>query len=213
MQRMRRFLVLVLLLLAALPIARGQAQAGERYLYYLHARIVEDGGRRPADSLHGEYQYDAILDSLRAGGFTVLSDQRPPGLAIDTFVTQLTHQVDSLLALGVPPERITVVGFSRGSAIAMLASSRLRNPALGFVFIAACGSWAFELPELQVTGRILSLYETSDSLGESCAPLFARAGEGSRVSEIPLSLGLAHGTFYQPRREWLEPVLAWAAAD
>jgi hypothetical protein len=200
-------------LLAALPIARGQAQASERYLFYLHGRIVEEGGRRPTDSLHGVYEYDAILDSLRAGGFIVLSDQRPPGLAIDTFVTQVTHQVDSLLALGVRPERITVVGFSRGSAIAMLASSRLRNPALGFVFIAACGPWAFELPELRVTGRILSLYETSDSLGESCAPLFARSGERSRVSEIPLSLGLGHGTFYQPRREWLEPALAWAAAD
>ncbi|HEU4801411.1 MAG TPA: alpha/beta hydrolase [Gemmatimonadales bacterium] len=210
---MKRRTLLLLFLCMAVPACGARGQEPERYLFYLHARVVEEGGRRPADSLGGIYEYDAILDSLRAGGFTVLSDQRPPGLAIDTFVNQVTHQVDSLLALGVPPERITVVGFSRGSAIAMLASSRLRNPALGFVFIAACGPWAFELPELRVTGRILSLHETSDSLGESCAPLFARSGEGSRISEIPLSLGLGHGTFYQPRREWLEPVRAWAAAD
>lgn len=213
MSTFRHTLLLVPVLLWALPVASARAQAGERYLLYLHARIVEEVGRRPTDSLYGTYEYDAILDSLRLGGFTVLSEQRPPGLAIDTFVTALVHRVDSLLATGVPPERITVVGFSRGSAIAMLASSRLHNPALGFVFIAGCGPWAFDDTDIRVTGRMLSLYETSDSLGESCAPLFARAGEGSRHSEIALSLGLGHGTFYQPRRDWLEPVLDWAAAD
>lgn len=213
MNIVRRMLLLTPVLLSALPLACARAQADDRYVIYLHARIAEEGGRRPTDSLYGTYEFDAILDSLRQAGFEVLSDQRPPGLAIDTFVTALMHQVDSLLASGVPPENITVVGFSRGSAIAMLASSRLQNPALGFVFIAGCGPWAFDDTNIRVTGRMLSLYETSDSLGVSCKPLFARAGEGSKAGETALSLGLGHGTFYRPRREWLEPVIAWANAD
>ena len=32
-----------------------------------------------------------------------------------------------------------MVGFSKGGWIAILASSRLHNPALSFVFMAACG--------------------------------------------------------------------------
>lgn len=183
----------------------------ERYIIYLHARIVEDGGRRPTDPAYGIYEYDAILDTLRNTGYTVLSDQRPPGLAIDTFVTRLTGTVDSLIAAGIAPADITVMGFSRGAAIAMLASSHLHNPAVNYVFMAGCGDWAFDRPGLHVTGRILSLYETSDSLGVSCAPLFARRGAGSVIREVPLSLGLGHGTFFQPRAAWLEPALAWAA--
>lgn len=200
----------VLLFLLAFPSASGHGQTGQRYLIYLHGRIVEEQGRRPNDPSFGIYEYDAILDSLRGGGFTVLSDQRPPGIAVDSFATVLIRQVDSLLGLGVPPEDIIVIGFSRGGAIAILASSRLRNPAISFVFMGACGSWVFERPDIQVTGRLLSLYETSDSLGVSCAPMFARRGAGSRVREIPLSLGLGHGTFLQPRSAWLDPALAWA---
>jgi pimeloyl-ACP methyl ester carboxylesterase len=204
-------LFLPLLVALAFPLTFGRTQAPRRYIVYLHARIVEEGGRRPTDPSYGTYEYDMILDTLRQAGFTVLSDQRPPGVGIDSFVTRTVQQVDSLLALGVSPQSITVIGFSRGGAIAILASSRLHNPAISFVFMGACGPWAFERPDLHVTGRILSLYETSDSLGVSCAPLFARRGTGSQVREIPLSLGLGHGTFFKPRSAWLTPALAWAA--
>lgn len=189
------------------------AAPSPRYAFYLHGRIVEEQGRRPIDPAFGAYEYDGILDSLRRAGFTVLSEQRAPGIAIDTFVTRVTGQVDSLLRAGVPPEAISVIGFSRGGAIAILASSRLNNPALTFVFMAACGPWAFERPDIRVTGRILSLYETSDTLGVSCAPLFERRGAGSVVREVPIALGLGHGTFYQPRNEWLAPAIAWARGD
>lgn len=204
---------MILLVLLSLPLACGPGTPGppERYIIYLHARIVEEGGRRPTDPQYGTYEYDAILDTLRKPGYTVLSNQRPPGMAIDTFVTTLTGTVDSLLKTGVSPGAITVIGFSRGAAITILASSRLGDPDINYVFMAGCGDWAFERGDLHVTGRILSLYETSDSLGVSCAPLFARAGPGSVTEEIPLGLGLGHGTFFQPRSDWVRPALAWAA--
>jgi hypothetical protein len=206
---MTRPTLLSLLLLALLGTS-GQAQAAPRYVIYLHARIVEESGRHPADPAFGNYEYDAILDSLRRAGFVVLSDQRPPRTDSDSFATHVAHQVDSLLRLGVSPHAVTVIGFSKGGWIAILASSRLHNPAVSFVFMGACGPWAFERPDLHVTGRLLSLYETSDSSGVSCAPMFARRSPGSQIREIALSLGLGHGTFFQPRSAWLTPALAWA---
>jgi hypothetical protein len=206
---MPRPTVLSLLLLALLG-TRGQAQAAPRYVIYLHGKIVEDAGRRPTDRAFGIYEYDAILDSLRRAGFVVLSDQRPPRADSDSFATHVAQQVDSLLELGVAPRAISVIGFSKGGWIAILASSRLHNPAISFVFMGACGPWAFERPDLHVAGRLLSLYETSDSLGISCAPMFARRGPGSRIREIALSLGLGHGTFFQPRSAWLAPAIAWS---
>jgi hypothetical protein len=200
-----------LALFAALliPVVSGCAQSRPTYLIFLHGRIVEEGGRRPTDPTFGVYEYDAILDSLKQSGSIVLSQQRPPGIPVDTFANRLVRQVDSLLRLGVAPERITIVGFSRGGAIAILASSKLKNPALSFVFMGACGDWAFDRPDITVTGRMLSLYETSDTLGVSCAKLFARAGPGSATKEIALSLGLGHGTFFQPQSAWISPVLEW----
>ncbi|HEU5050435.1 MAG TPA: alpha/beta hydrolase [Gemmatimonadales bacterium] len=205
--------VLPLLLALGCALPQTQGQAPSKYIFYLHGRIIEEEGRRPTHPTYGTYEYDAILDSLRQPGFTVLSDQRPPGIGVDSFATQLIHQIDSLLGRGVSPEDIAVIGFSRGGAIAILASSRLQNPAISWVFIGACGSWAFDRPEIRVTGRILSLYETSDTLGVSCAPLFERSGAGSRVREIPVTLGLGHGTFFQPRAAWLAPARAWARGE
>ncbi len=207
MSRARPLLFLLLSLVANTGCGRS---ASRRYVIYLHARIVEDAGRHPTDPVFDVYEYDAILDSLRSAGFVVLSDQRGPNANSDSFASHVAQQVDSLLALGVPPANITVAGFSKGGWMAILTSAKLQKPAISFVFMAACGPWAFE-PDLHVAGRLLSLYETSDTLGVSCAPMFVHRSPGTQVQEIPLSLGLGHGTFFQPRKAWLDPVRAWAS--
>lgn len=206
----RRVAILVSSLLTG---AATTSQAQARYLIYLHARIVEDAGRRPDDSQFGICEYDAILDTMRSAGLTVLSAQRPPRANSDSFAMQVVRQVDSLIGSGVPATAITVAGFSKGGWIAILASARLRNRSLSFVLMGACGPWAFERSDLQLSGRLLSLYETSDSLGVSCDPLFQRRSPGSPAREIPLALGLGHGTFYQPRSAWLDPMIAWARGN
>lgn len=203
-------LVLASLLLRTLLAPSLQGQDTARYIIYLHGRIVEEKGRHPTDPAYGTYEYDAILDSLRRPGFVVLSDQRPPRTDSDSFATRVAQQVDSLLKSGVPSQAITVMGFSKGGWIAILVSSLLHNHSLSFVFMAACGPWAFERADLHVTGRLLSLYETSDSLGVSSAPMFARRGPDSPIREVALSLGFGHGTFFQPRSAWLTPAVTWA---
>jgi hypothetical protein len=199
------------MLLAVVAACRGEpAKRPDRHVIFLHGRIVEDQGRRPTDPRFGVYEYDAILDSLRARDLAVVSEQRAPGISVDSSATRLIEQIDSLQRAGVPPEAITVAGFSRGGIIAILASSRLNNPAVSWVIMGACGEEFLNRPEVRVSGHVLSLYEKSDSLGTSCAPVFANRAAGAETEEIELDLGLGHGTFYQPRPEWILPIVAWA---
>lgn len=181
-----------------------------RYLLYLHNRFLEvaaPGDRHPT---FGSYEYQAILDALAERRFTVIAEQREPEADPAEWADRVTGQVRSLEAAGVPSERISVVGFSKGGVIAVLTSSELADDRVNFVFIAACGGWTDSVPNLEPHGRLLSIREASDDLVGSCEPMFARASAGSQTREIELHLGGGHGAFFAPRVEWIEPVVAWA---
>lgn len=191
------------------PSLPERLDSAARYVIYLHGRIIEDQGPRPTHEQWGTYEYQRILETLSAGGVTVISEQRPPATDMDAFAEKVAGQVRALLSAGVPAEHITVVGFSKGGGIATRASALLKNDKVSFVFLAACGSGDFSKVDRDVRGRILSIYEETDDVGRSCAQLFAKStGKGER-KEIKIETGKGHGAFYQPRKEWTDPVLAW----
>ena len=207
------------LLLSATPTS---AQTGEilhdvpaqprpdaRYLIYLHGRIIEEKGPRPTDERFGTYEYEQILDTLAASGATVIAEQRPQGTDFRAFGARVADQVRRLLTSGVPAERIAVVGFSKGGAIAIIASALLEEPGVTFVFLGSCGDWVKGRDDVDVRGRILSIYEASDELGTSCEPLFAQASDPGEPRELRIATGAAHGAFFRPRPEWLDPVYQW----
>ncbi len=180
-----------------------------RYVIYLHGRIIEDKGPRPTHETWGVYEYRKILDTLAAAGFGVISEQRRSGTDMDEFAEHVAQQVRSLIAGGVPAERITVIGFSKGGGIAIRTSDRLKNDKVNFVFLASCGDGSFSDSKLDVRGRILSVYEASDEIGRSCAQLFARSKGAGERKEIAIAIGGGHGAFFRPRKEWTVPMLAW----
>jgi hypothetical protein len=186
-----------------------QVRPDARYVIYLHGRIVEEKGRRPTDERFGIYEYQRILDTLAASGAEVISEQRPGGTDFRAFGAHVADQVRALLAAGVPAERITVVGFSKGGGIAMIASALLKDPRVTFVLLAPCGDWVKGRDDVDVRGRILSVYEASDELGTSCEPLFAQASDPGEHREIRIDTGAGHGAFFRPRPEWLDPLLQW----
>jgi hypothetical protein len=186
-----------------------QPRPGARYLIYLHGRIIEEKGPRPTDERFGTYEYQQILDTLAASGADVIAEQRPQGTDFRVFGAHVADQVRRLLAAGVPAERIAVVGFSKGGGIAMIASALLQQPNVRFVFIGACGDWVKGRDDMDVRGRILSIYEASDELGTSCEPLFAQASAPGEHREVRIDTGAAHGAFYRPRAEWLDPLFEW----
>ena len=180
-----------------------------RYLFYLHGRIIEEQGERPTHPEFGIYKYREILEVLAVSGLVVISEARPAGTDAAAYARQVVAQVTALLESGVPPEHITVVGFSKGGGIAILASSLLANDRLNFVFMASCGPWYENRLEIKPRGRLLGLREASDDLAGPCDVLFARSPATADGAEIVLELGGGHGAFYRPHPEWIDPVVEW----
>ena len=189
----------------------------QRYLFYLHGRIIEDQGPDAVDTIRGfgPYQYRAILDSLRERGFVVISEVRQKNTDVEQYAGKVKAQIDSLLYAGIAPVNITVVGSSKGAAIAMLISSLLRNRNINFVFIAGCNEDNFKrLPAIEFWGNILSLYERTDDIGKSCSSVRNRSSEGiSHYKEIELNTGLKHGFLYRPLAAWMDPATEWAKGN
>lgn len=184
-----------------------------RCVIYLHGAIIEREGIRPTHPKFGVYEYQEILEEFASRGFVVISEVRPAGTEVIAYAATVVDQVRTLLAAGVPPERITVVGFSKGGAIAIFTSSLLANDQVNFVFIGACGEWLDKRPDVVPRGRLLSLREASDDLVGSCVALFARSPENGASRELTFELGGGHGAFYRPRPEWIDPVVEWASVS
>lgn len=190
-----------------------EPDAAKTYLIYLHGRIVENAGPRPLDPRFGVYDYAAVLEALASRGAEVVSAQRPAKTDPNEYAGIVVGQIERLLRGGVPPERIVVVGFSKGGDIAIRTSSFLRRPQVRYVLMAACWDRPND-PQLRLTGQVLSIRETSDTLApDSCRPL-ARHDERPRsFEEITISTGRSHGAFYTPLQEWVGPVLDWIEGE
>lgn len=184
-----------------------------RYLFYLHGQIVEDQGVRPVHPEFGVYEYEKILASLASEGFVVVSEARGPATDGEAYARKVVGQVEALLGAGVAPERISVVGFSKGGGIAVVVSSLLENEKVSFVFMGTCVNWIRNWPELDLKGRVLSIYESSDPIAGSCEEPFSKSIIQPEFEELGLQIGGGHGAFYRPRSEWLDPVVEWVGGS
>jgi hypothetical protein len=190
----------------------GTINPAARYVFYLHGRLIEDqGAENPVSPDFGQYDYTGILDALAVDGNQVISEVRPSNTDAAAYAARVAGQIETLLAAGVPPENITVVGFSKGGVIAILVSSQLEQAGVNYVVLAgACSVDVLEEDEgIVFHGRLLSIYEASDEYGQSCQEIASRSPESLIFAEIRLETGLAHGEFYQLRDEWIIPVLEW----
>jgi pimeloyl-ACP methyl ester carboxylesterase len=179
-----------------------------RYLVYSHGRIVEGDDERPVSPDHGIYDFPGIRAALaRSGDFEVIAPHRASGLAAEASAQQIHDGVRRLVAAGVKPSRITLIGFSRGGFITALASSRLADLGLNTAIMAICVKGFPSAQAMTLAGNVLSIYETSDDVG-SCAGL-RDSSPAARFEEVALSTGLRHGTFYRPIEAWLQPLRAW----
>jgi len=181
-----------------------------RYLFYLHGRIIEDKGLRPESSRFGIYEYEDILADLAGRGFIVISEPREHGTQVPVYARKVVGQVQTLLGQGVPPEYISVVGFSKGGGIAIEVSTLLPAAPVNFVLLAACGRWIFQSEHPpNLSGRVLSIREASDNIVGSCQRAFDSSTRIIESREIELHLGGGHGVFFRPVPQWFEPTVAW----
>jgi len=182
------------------------------YLFYLHGGVVTVKGDNAINDPvpeYGPYQYSRILDTLRAHGFTVVSERRFLGVDDSVYAIKIAKQVDTLLKAKVPVSNIILVGASAGSNVVLLASDRLRNPEMKYVIMGGCSPDIYKYyVELQLTGRFLGIIEASDSRG-TCAKIFENRQQVKDFKEIKLNTGLNHGFIYKPFAAWVDPVVQW----
>ena len=203
---MRAVLVVVFLLVQSLTVF------AQRYVFYLHGKIVEDQGPTARNEAFGAYEYDNILAALRKEHFIVISECRKPDTDVKEYARKIAGQVDSLLKTGVKPGNITVIGASKGALIAMQASSYIKNPHVNFVFMSSCNDYAFSsFSDLSLCGNILSIYEKSDPGNGSCAKFRDRSKLSiPHYKDLEINTGLKHGYLYKPIPEWMAPAVSWA---
>ncbi len=188
----------------------------KRYMIYLHGRIVEEQGLHAVSPEFGPYEYVAILKTLASHGFIVISEQRPKNADGEEYARRTADQVTRLLEAGVPPGNITVVGASKGAAIATKASCLLENERVNFVLLGTCNPATIEEWKQNRTylhGNVLSIYDSADTqFAGSCASFFDfSTGHGlARHDEIVLHIGTGHGILYQPLDAWVLPTVQWA---
>jgi len=187
----------------------------QRYLFYLHGKIIEDQGIPAVSPEFGEYKYEQILETLSGYGFMVISEQRPKNTDGVSYANNIKNQVTKLLNAGVPANHITVVGASQGAGITIYVSHFLENKEVNFVIMGICHSQEVErLKQSQVYlyGNVLSIFDYKDDYAGSCQELFSYSeGKGiAKYDEIVLKIGTGHGILYQPLDEWVIPAVRWA---
>lgn len=200
------------------------------YVIYLHGSIIESSGGLPASSSYDvtgdgvpetiDYRFVAITDAIAAKGYNVIAEIRSGVTDITVYSTHVASQVDRLIADGVPAENITVMGFSKGGAMALVVSSLVADASVNYVVEGGCGLTGsiYEATYRSIVstygaslqGRMLSVYDSVDTSGGTCQLAFnAAPAAGFTGSEIVLNTGWGHAIFYQPKIAWIIAVFNW----
>ena len=190
-----------------------------KYIFFLHGKIVETYGPNGRHSSFGFYDYHGIVKSFESLGFTVISEVRPKGTKLKKYAGKIVRQIKTLLAYGIPPEQITVVGFSKGSAITILVSTELKNSEVNFVLMSGCNHIGTHVGRgykkligqsvQSMQGHFLFIYDEFDPQCDIFQRILKNTSNETTFDEIKVKNGLGHSLFYRPRRDWLEPIVEW----
>lgn len=176
-----------------------------QYVFYSHGMIVEGENTNPISPRWGEYDFPNVKKAISSINYKLIAYHRAKNTDPKKFAFKLTNDVKKLLALGVKAQNITLVGFSRGGEITILASRNLQSPDINIILLASCADFMKNNDSFTVYGNIYSIYETSDIVG-SCQFLINQSTNVSTFNEIAISTGKEHGAFFTPLLEWVMPV-------
>lgn len=189
-----------------------------KYLIFLHGRLVENKGVGASHPKYGAYEYFKILKSFEDMGVSVISEVRSADTNRKKYAKKIAGQINKLTSSGVLSKNISVVGFSKGGAIALFTAAFAKDPDINYVIMAGCGKTGNYLKVYKsflknaaskLQGRILSLYDRKDEITGSCSKALALASQGQASKEIQLDTGKGHGTFYNANQEWLIHISNW----
>ncbi|WP_108803555.1 alpha/beta hydrolase [Aquimarina sp. Aq107] len=205
--------IVIFLWVLSLSSCKSENDQNDRYIFFIHNRFLETHELHEVHPEFGRTEYQEIISEFKKSGFQVISEKRNSNVNANTYANKIVNQIDSLLANNINPEKITIVGTSKGGYIAQYVSTIANNPDLNFVFIASFRDRdIIEIPEINYCGNILNIYEKTDPFGVSA---IARQKESTcniiHFKEIELTTGMGHGFLFKPLKEWIEPTIQWAS--
>ncbi|QOG01530.1 Mbeg1-like protein [Flavobacterium sp. MDT1-60] len=215
MKQLQKFSFTFLLTILLSSIACSQSQItknDQKYIFFLHNAFVEQNDLSVAHPEYGKAEYNEILASFRKDNFIVYSEIRKKNTNAYDYAEKIAKQVNKLLKKGVPPNKITVIGTSKGGYIAQYVSTFVANPDMNFVYIGCFMDTDIEqIPDINYCGNILTIYEKSDVYGVSAI----KRKETSKLKinhfkEIELNTNLKHGFLYKASDLWIAPCKKWA---
>jgi len=184
----------------------------QRYIFFFHNKFIEENDLNVAHPEYGKAEYNEILASFRKDNFIVFSEIRKKNTNAYDYAERIVKQIKKLLKKGVSPNKITVIGTSKGGYIAQYVSTLLANPDVNFVFIGCFRDVDIEeIPDINFCGNILTIYEKSDIYGVDAT----KRKETSKLKinhfkQIQLHTNLKHGFLYKALDEWIVPSKKWA---
>ncbi|MBK9248525.1 MAG: alpha/beta hydrolase [Ignavibacteria bacterium] len=206
---MMKIILVTLILMSSSPIIKAQ-----KIVFFLHNAFLEHFTIEDVHPEYGKCEYKQILAAFKNSGLTVISEIRPKNTNPKQYSKKIIHQIDSLIARGAKASDITVVGTSRGGYIAQYVSTSLKNKDINYVLIGCCSDEDItDIPEISLSGNILSIYEKSDLMAQSCSKLKEKSKGVSRFKEIELTSGLKHGFLFKALDAWLAPSIRWAKQE
>ncbi|KAF2327262.1 YqiA/YcfP family alpha/beta fold hydrolase [Flavobacterium daemonense] len=212
MKQLPKFFSPYLLLLFFSVLVSAQDNKDQRYIFFLHNAYIEQNPLNVPHPEYGKAEYNEILASFKKDNFIVFSEIRKKNTNAAEYAQKIVKQIKKLIKDGVSPNKITVIGTSKGGYIAQYTSTYLANPDVNFVFIGCFRDVDIEqAPEINFCGNILTIYEKSDVYGVSAI----KRKETSKLKinhfkEIELNTGLKHGFLYKALDLWIIPCKKWA---
>jgi len=190
-------------------------QEDERFIFFLHNRFLEEHDLNELHPEFGRTEYNEIVTEFEKSGIKVISEIRDGNVNAREYAVGVVSQIDRLLNKGIKPEKITVVGTSKGGYIAQYVSTIADNSNLNFVFVASFrNSDVEDIPEINYCGNILTIYDESDPFGVSAlARKKTSTCKIEHFKEKELNTGMGHGFLFKPLKEWIEPTIKWANGD
>jgi len=179
-----------------------------RYLVYSHNAYVEKNG--PG----GATKHSEILKSFGDMGYTVISEVRSGRIIPCQYADKVVGRVEKLIEAGVAPNNITVAGHSKGAVISLCAATKLNNEKINFLIMAGCDikpMIKYKLyPDFStISGRMLSIYDSSDKVANSCSSMFSAESGKLKFNEIVVNTEKGHRLFFSPQDSWVTPVTRW----
>lgn len=182
---------------------------GAHYVFYMHGMKFGKGETVFEDDLLGVYDHTKMVASLKDPAYHLIAYIRPPKEEVLDAARQLSHEVQALLGEGVPPEQITLVGFSGGGMVVVFAASILERSKINVALLAGCGGPVAWDSSLKIWGRVFSLYDDDDTKVTSCKGLAERSEGVSGFKEVVLKTEKGHSLFFDPSDKWLPKLKEW----